>query len=125
MKLWKWTLGLLVVGFLVMDAFGATVSKIVTCYDVQGRQPQGETQEFNGVKKAYCFVQVKGAKGESVKLVWTYGGHGVQLETSFKVGTDNWRGYGTKNIEGLDGKWQVKLIDATGKSLGETTFTVK
>jgi len=101
-------------------------AELAVCTSVVDRTPQGTDTTFAlSVGSLYCWSKVTGSSGETtVTHVWMHNGE-VVAQVPLVVRSSSWRSWSQKNLYGLTGNWEVKVVDATGNTLGRVVFTVK
>lgn len=99
--------------------------ELVVCTSVVDRTPQGTDTTFSlSAGSLYCWSKVTGASGETtVTHVWLHNGE-VLAQVPLPVRSTSWRSWSQKNLYGMVGNWEVKVVDATGNTLGRVSFTV-
>ena len=100
-------------------------AELAVCISVVDRTPQGTDTTFAlSVGSLYCWSKVTGASGETtVTHVWLHNGE-VLAQVPLPVRSTSWRSWSQKNLYGMVGNWEVKVVDATGNTLGRVSFTV-
>jgi hypothetical protein len=100
-------------------------AELAVCISVVDRTPQGTDTTFAlSVGSLYCWSKVTGASGETtVTHVWLHNGE-VVAQVPLPVRSSSWRSWSQKNLYGMTGNWEVKVVDATGNTLGRVAFTV-
>ena len=100
-------------------------AELVVCTSVVDRTPQGTDTTFSlSAGSLYCWSKVTGASGETtVTHVWLHNGE-VLAQVPLPVRSTSWRSWSQKNLYGMVGNWEVKVVDATGNTLGRVSFTV-
>jgi hypothetical protein len=101
-------------------------AELAVCTSIVDRTPQGTDTTFAvSAGSLYCWSKVTGSSGETtVTHVWMYNGE-VVAQVPLPVRSVSWRCWSQKNLYGLTGNWEVKVVDATGNTLGRVSFTVK
>jgi hypothetical protein len=100
-------------------------AELVVCTSVVDRTPQGEDTTFAlAVDSLYCWSKITGASDETtITHVWLHEGE-VVAQVELPVRSSYWRTWSIKKFYGKSGNWEVKVIDATGNTLGRVSFTV-
>ena len=90
---------------------------------VENREPVDKVGQLtNDKEKIYFFTEIKGLKGRTVTHRWEHGGD-VKAEVSFKVGSDRWRVWSSKNLQPQwVGEWIVTVMDDKGNTLTEESM---
>lgn len=90
---------------------------------VENREPVDKVGQLtNDKEKIYFFTEIKGMAGHTVTHRWEHAGD-VKAEVSFKVGSDRWRVWSSKNLQPQwVGEWIVTVVDDTGKTLAEESM---
>ena len=90
---------------------------------VENREPIDKVGQLtNDKEKVYFFTEIKGMAGHTVTHRWEHGGD-VKAEVSFKVGSDRWRIWSSKNLQpSWVGEWIVTVLDDEGKTLVEESM---
>lgn len=101
-------------------------AELAVCTSVVDRTPQGTDTTFAvSAGSLYCWSRITGSSGEiTVTHVWMHNGE-VVVQVPLPVRSSSWRCWSQKNLYGMIGNWEVKVIDATGNTLGRVSFTVK
>jgi len=90
---------------------------------VENREPIDKVGQLtNDKEKIYFFTEIKGMAGHTITHRWEHGGD-VKAEVSFKVGSDRWRIWSSKNLQPQwVGEWIVTVVDDEGKTLAEESM---
>ena len=90
---------------------------------VENREPIDKVGQLtNDKEKIYFFTEIKGMAGHTVTHRWEHAGD-VKAEVSFKVGSDRWRIWSSKNLQSQwVGEWIVTVLDDEGKTLAEESM---
>lgn len=73
----------------------------------------------------YFFTEIRGMAGKTVTHRWQYGGN-VVASVPFQIGSDRWRVYSRKGINGgQTGRWTVTAVGPNGSELAQATFTAE
>lgn len=95
-------------------------------YDPIARAPVDSASAFVAeVGKVYCFTRIIGAPGATqITHAWYHEGE-TKAKVKLAVGSANWRTYSYKTIlPSWTGRWEVKILDASGAVLATRSFTV-
>ena len=109
-----------------VGASGLT-AKVEICTQVADRECTGSAATFPAsVGQLYCWSEVSGGSGETtIKHVWSHAGK-VVLEVPLTIKGKRWRTWSNKNIlPHLTGEWEVRVVDASGNTIGSAKFTVQ
>jgi hypothetical protein len=102
------------------------VERIETGTGVAERKIVGSSNSFPAnVASVYCLTHVTGAKGEtSISHVW-YQDDQERARVKLPVRSTSWRTWSSKKIPAYwSGPWRVVVLDAAGREIGSTSFTV-
>lgn len=90
---------------------------------VEDREPIDKVGQLtNDKEKIYFFTEVKGMAGKTITHRWEHAGD-VKAEVSFKVGSDRWRVWSSKNLQPhWVGEWIVSVVDDSGNTLVEESM---
>jgi len=86
------------------------------------RKIADETTTFAPGEKAYLWLRVEDATGETLTVTWTINDQAYQA--TLNIGGSPWRTWANKTLH-LAGEWTVTVTDSAGAVLNETGFTVK
>ncbi len=86
------------------------------------RKISDETTSFAVGDKAYLWVKVDGATGETLTVTWKVNEQSYPVTLS--VGGSPWRTWASKTVH-VAGDWTVTVTDASGATLHESKLTVK
>lgn len=119
------TAGFLVFVFLPSLSWSMDIPVAVMGTEVEDRSISGEGTSFSvSAETIYCFTQIQGGSGKAVHHVWLREGVEV-LNITLAVGADTWRTWSGKALApGMEGAWQVRVLDDAGALLKEISFTV-
>jgi hypothetical protein len=79
----------------------------------------------SGEDFVYFFTEIRGMAGKTVTHRWQYGGN-VVASVPFQIGSDRWRVYSRKGINGgQTGPWTVTAVGPNGSELAQATFTAE
>jgi hypothetical protein len=100
-------------------------AELIVCTSVVDRVPQGADSTFAlSVGSIWCWSKVTGASGETtVTHVWVHNGSEV-ARVPLQVRAGSWRTWSQKNLYDKTGNWEVKLLDASGNTVSQVSFTV-
>ncbi len=129
----KFTICLMVVA----TVFGVTVSaqdaasmlsaEVQVCTNVVERMPQGSDSTFAATTaQLYCWCKITGAgaDGATVTHIWLHDGKEM-CQVDLPVKASPWRTWSVKNLYGLKGSWEVRVVDSNGASLGAARFKIE
>ena len=90
---------------------------------VENREPVDKVGQLtNDKEKIYFFTEIKGMSGRTITHRWEHAGD-VKAEVKFKVGSDRWRIWSSKNLQPhWVGEWIVTVVDDEGKTLAEESM---
>lgn len=90
---------------------------------VENREPVDKLGQLtNDNEKVYFFTEVTGMAGHTITHRWEHSGN-VKAEVKFKVGSDRWRIWSSKNLQPhWVGEWIVTVMDDEGKVLAEESM---
>ena len=89
---------------------------------VVDRMIADETATFATGEKAFLWLKVEDAAGESLTVTWQVDGQ--TYPATLAIGGTPWRTWASKTLH-IAGEWTVTVTDAAGVTLNETKFTVK
>jgi len=89
---------------------------------VVNRQVGGETSVFAPGERAYLWMKVYDATGETLTVTWQV--NGQPYPAKLKIGGSPWRTWASKTLH-IAGEWTVTVTDAAGAKLHESKLTVK
>ena len=89
---------------------------------VVDRRITEETTAFAPGEKAFLWLKVEDAAGESLTVTWQVDGQ--TYPATLAIGGTPWRTWASKTLH-IAGEWTVTVTDAAGVTLNETKFTVK
>ena len=89
---------------------------------VVDRRITEETATFAPGEKAYLWLKVEDAAGETLTVTWQINGQAYPV--TLNISGTPWRTWASKTLH-IAGEWTVTVTDATGATLNESTFTVK
>ena len=99
------------------------VSRSAFTNGVENREPIDKVGQLsNDNEKIYFFTEIKGMAGKTITHRWEHSGD-VKAEVKFKVGSDRWRIWSSKNLQPhWIGEWIVTVMDDEGKTLAEESM---
>ena len=89
---------------------------------VVDRQIADETATFAPGEKAFLWLKVEDAAGESLTVTWQVDGQ--TFPATLTIGGTPWRTWANKTLH-IAGEWTVTVTDAAGATLNESRFVVK
>ena len=89
---------------------------------VVDRKIAEETATFAPGDRAYLWLKVEDAAGESLTVSWQI--NGQTFPTTLTIGGSPWRTWASKTLL-IAGEWTVTVTDSAGTTLNETRFIVK
>ena len=89
---------------------------------VVDRRIADETATFAPGEKAYLWLKVEDAAGESLTVTWQI--NDQSYPATLNIGGTPWRTWASKTLY-IAGEWTVTVTDAAGATLNESSFTVK
>ncbi len=102
------------------------VASAEICKNVADRQPVEPGTSFSAsVGKLYCYSKIADIQNPTgIVHVW-YFGDTERARIPLKVNPPSWRTFSSKIIQDHEiGKWQVKILDASGNSLEDVEFEI-
>ena len=90
--------------------------------NVVDRTITDETTTFAPGEKAYLWLKVEDAAGETLTVTWTI--NDQVYPATLNIGGSPWRTWASKTLH-IAGEWTVTVTDAAGATLNESTFVVK
>ena len=102
------------------------VASAVICKNVVDRQPVEPGTSFSAsVGRLYCYSRIADIQNSTqIVHVW-YFGDTERARIPLRVNPPSWRTFSSKKIQGHEtGKWQVKILDASGNSLEQVEFEI-
>ena len=81
-----------------------------------------ETATFAPGEKAYLWLKVEDAAGETLTVNWQINDQTYQA--TLDIGGSPWRTWASKTLH-IAGEWTVTVTDAAGATLNESIFIVK
>lgn len=114
-------MGLVLLSTAVSASENVTRSTFTT--DVAEREPVDKLGQLtNDKEKVYFFTEITGMAGHTITHRWEHSGD-VKAEVKFKVGSDRWRIWSSKNLQPhWVGEWIVTVMDEEGKVLAEESM---
>jgi hypothetical protein len=89
---------------------------------VVDRMIADESATFAPGEKAYLWLKVEDAAGESLTVTWLI--NDQSYPATLTIGGTPWRTWASKTLYSA-GEWTVTVTDSAGATLNETRFTVK
>lgn len=89
---------------------------------VVDRRIADETATFAPGEKAYLWLKVEDAAGESLTVTWHI--NDQSYPATLNIGGTPWRTWASKTLH-IAGEWTVTVTDAAGATLNESRFIVK
>lgn len=86
------------------------------------RKIAGETTTFAPGEKAYLWLKVEDAAGETLTVTWKI--NDQAYPATLNIGGTPWRTWASKTLH-IAGEWTVTVTDAAGATLNESRLTVK
>jgi len=102
------------------------VASAVICKNVTDRQPVEPGTSFSAsVGRLYCYSKIVDIQNSTnIVHVW-YFGDVERARITLGVNPPSWRIYSSKIIQAHEiGKWQVKILDASGNALENVDFEI-
>ena len=102
------------------------VASAVICKNVTDRQPVEPGTSFSAsVGRLYCYSKIADIQN-STKIVHAWYFEDVErARIQLGVNPPNWRTHSSKIIQTHEiGKWQVKILDASGNALENVDFEI-
>ena len=102
------------------------VASAVICKNVADRQPVEPGTSFSAsVGRLYCYSKIADIQHSTdIIHVW-YFGNAERARITLGVNPPSWRTHSSKIIQTHEiGKWQVKILDASGNSLEDVEFEI-
>lgn len=107
---------------------GGEVTRAIVTSGVENIEPvddlgQDIALEGGGYRTVFYFTELRGFTAGNIVHRWTYNGR-VIADVPLKVGGGwRWRTYSSKDLlPGMVGEWEVSVIDADGRVLGQQRF---
>jgi hypothetical protein len=86
------------------------------------RKIADETTAFAAGEKAYLWLKVEDAAGETLTVTWKI--NDQAYPATLNIGGTPWRTWASKTLH-VAGEWTVTVTDAAGATLNESRLTVK
>ncbi|MDA8420743.1 MAG: DUF2914 domain-containing protein [Pseudomonadota bacterium] len=104
-------------------AHPARVTQAVFTTGIRNHEPVNSISTLtNRHHSVYFFTDLRNMAGQTVVHRWVYQGK-IMAEVKFTVGGPRWRVYSRKTLQpGWLGEWQASVVDASGLTLGVSTF---
>jgi hypothetical protein len=90
--------------------------------NIVDRNIADETTNFAPGEKAYLWLKVEDAAGETLTVTWKI--NDQAFPATLTIGGSPWRTWASKTLH-IAGEWTVTVTDAAGATLNESTLTVK
>ena len=90
--------------------------------NIVDRKIADETTTFLAGEKAYLWLKVEDAAGETLTVTWKI--NDQTYPATLNIGGTPWRTWANKTLH-IAGEWTVTVIDAAGATLNESKITVK
>ena len=90
--------------------------------NVVDRKVTNESSVFAPGERAYLWMKVDDAAGETLTVTWEINGQAYPAD--LKIGGSPWRTWASKSLH-IAGEWTVTVTDAAGAKLHESRLTVK
>ena len=99
------------------------VTQAVFTTGIQNLEPVNNISTLtNNHRHIYFFTDLRHMTGQTITHRWVYEGK-VMAEVKFQVGGPRWRVYSRKTLDpAWLGEWQASVVDASGVTLGVSTF---
>ncbi len=99
------------------------VTQAVFTTSIQNLEPANSISTLtNNHRHIYFFTDLRHMTGQTITHRWVYKGK-VMAEVKFQVGGPRWRVYSRKTLDpAWLGEWQASVVDASGITLGVSTF---
>ena len=111
---------------LAQQTANLNVASAVICKKVTDRRPVEPGTSFSAsIGKLYCYNKIADIQNPTqIVHVWYYGDT-ERARIPLRVNPPSWRTFSSKLIQGHEiGKWQVKILDASGNSLEDVDFEI-
>ena len=89
---------------------------------IADRMVTDETTIFAPGEKAYLWLNVEDASGETLTVTWKI--NDQSFPATLSIGGSPWRTWASKTLH-LAGDWTVTVSDSAGATVSETKLTVK
>lgn len=120
-------IALLGVSANAQDEKPALSAEVVVCANITERMPQGADSTFAATTpQLYCWSKITGAaaEGSTVTHIWLHDGKEM-CQVDLQVKASPWRTWSVKNLYGMAGNWEVRVVDASGTSIGAARFRIE
>ncbi len=99
------------------------VTQAVFTTGIKDHEPTNNINTLtNSHRHIYFFTDLRHMAGQTIIHRWEYNGK-VMADVKFNVSGPRWRVYSRKTLDpAWLGEWQVSVIDASGVTLGVSTF---
>jgi hypothetical protein len=121
----KNVLGVFATLALLIPAFasaGGTVAEAKLGKNIVERKITDETTTFATGEKAYLWMKVEGASGETLTVTWKV--NDQSYPATLDIGGSPWRTWASKTLH-IAGEWTVTVTDAAGATLHEAKLTAQ
>lgn len=110
-----------------MDDPGFTISRMVMCEGVSGREPYGITDTFSAKNEiVFCFLEATNIEIDTqISFVWYFEGQEKARVTLPLQKGRRWRTFSSKKLANLKGSWTVEVQDELGIVLNSVSFQVQ
>ena len=98
------------------------VAEVKLGKNIVDRNIADEATTFAPGDKAYLWLKVEDATGETLTVTWKI--NDQAYPATLNIGGSPWRTWASKTLH-FAGEWTVTVTDAAGGTLNETRFTVK
>lgn len=115
-----------VTAFAQETTTAAMSAEVKVCTEIVDRMPVGEASSFPAsVGQVFVWSRITGGASEStVKHVYSHNGTEV-ASVELRVNGSSWRTWSSKSIlPSWTGDWEVKVVDASGATIGSASFTI-
>ena len=110
---------------LLVPALALSAGKVAEAKlgkSIVDRKIAEETTTFAPGDRAYLWLKVEDAAGESLTVTWQI--NGQTFPATLPIGGSPWRTWASKTLL-IAGEWTVTVTDAAGTTLNESRFIVK
>jgi hypothetical protein len=121
----KRLLALFVVLALLIPALAFPAGKVMEAKlgkSIVDRKIADETTTFVPGEKAYLWLKVEDAAGETLTVTWKI--NDQAFPATLTIGGSPWRTWASKTLH-IAGEWTVTVTDAAGTTLSESALSVK
>lgn len=102
-------------------------AEVQVCTSITERMPDGADSTFAvTTAQLYCWSKITGAgaDGATVTHIWLHDGKEM-CQVDLQVKASPWRTWSVKNLYGMAGNWEVRVVDAEGKPIGAAKFKIE